>query len=81
VLSDRPGREVPKDYREVITHLIDDQGWNYQKPRGGGYPQLRPADPAQPPIKVPRTPSAQRTFSNWLADIRRKGGHWPPVRK
>jgi len=46
VLSDRPGREVPKDYREVITHLIDSQGWTYQKPRGGGYPQLRPADAA-----------------------------------
>jgi len=26
VLSDRLGREVPKGYREVITHLIDSQG-------------------------------------------------------
>ena len=81
VLSDRPGREVPKDYREVIAYLIDSQGWTYRKPRGGGYPQLRPADPVHPPIKVPKTPSSQRTFSNWLADIRRKGGHWPPARR
>ena len=81
MLPDRPGREVPKDYREVIIHLIDSQGWTYQKPRGGGYPQLRPADPARSPVKVPKTPSSQRTFSNWLAEIRRKGGHWPPARK
>ena len=79
-MTERLGREVPKDYREVITHLIDEEGWTYRTPRGAGYPQLLPADPAQPPIKVPKTPSSQRTLRNWLADIRRKGGHWPPER-
>jgi hypothetical protein len=79
-MTERPGREVPKDYREVIAYLIDEEGWTYRTPRGGGYPQLLPADAAQPPIKVPKTPSSQRTLTNWLADIRRKGGHWPPER-
>jgi hypothetical protein len=79
-MTERPGREVPKDYREVITYLIDEEGWTYRAPRGAGYPQLLPADPAQPLIKVPKTPSSQRTLRNWLADIRRKGGHWPPER-
>ncbi len=53
MLSDWPGREVPKDYREVITYLIDSHGRTYQRLRGGGYPQLRPADPVHPPNKVP----------------------------
>jgi hypothetical protein len=80
-MSDQPGREVPKDYREVIKYLIDDQGWSYKKAEGGGYPKLLPSDPGQTPIKVPKTPSSQRTLSNWIAEIRRKGGQWPPERK
>ena len=78
--TDRPRREVPKDYREVITYLIDNEGWTYKLPSGDGYPKLIPADSAHSPIKVPKTPSSQRTYSNWLAEIRRKGGHWPPER-
>jgi hypothetical protein len=79
--TDRPGREIPKAYREVVTYLIDSGGWGYKKPRGGGYPKLLPADSAQAPIQVPKTPSSQRRYNNWLAEIRRKGGHWPPERK
>jgi len=79
--TDRPGREIPKDYRDVVTYLIDSEGWSYRKPRGDGYPRLLPADAAQPPIQVPKTPSSQRRYNNWLAEIRRKGGHWPPERK
>jgi hypothetical protein len=81
VMTDRPGPEVPKDYKKVIIHLIDNEGWAYRKPSGNGYPKLRPADPAQPPITVPKTPGSQRTYINWLAEIRRKGGHWPPAGK
>jgi hypothetical protein len=79
--TDRPGREIPKDYRDVVKYLIDNEGWSYKKPQGAGYPKLLPADAACTPIKVPKTPSSQRTYSNWLAEIRRKGGHWPPERK
>jgi hypothetical protein len=79
--SDAPGEEIPKDYRKVVKYLMKNEGWNYKKPRGGGYPKLLPADPAQVPITVPKTPSSQRTYSNWLAEIRRKGGHWPPEGK
>lgn len=79
--TDKPGREIPKDYRAVVTYLIDSEGWSYKKPSGDGYPKLLPADPAQTPIKVPKIPSSQRTYINWLAEIRRKGGHWPPERK
>jgi len=59
----------------VIEYLIDNQGWTYRLPTGGGYPGLRPADPAQSPVKVPKTGHSKgRAFSNWIAEIRRKGG-------
>lgn len=79
--TDRPGDEIPKDYRRVVRYLIDNEDWVYRKPHGNGYPRLLPSDSAQKPIKVPKTPSSQRTYGNWLAEIRRKGGHWPPERK
>ncbi len=81
-MTDRPRREVDKEYREVITHLIDNEGWNYQIPSGGGYPRLLPADPAQRPILVPKTGHTKgRRFANWVAEVRRSGGHWPPDEK
>jgi len=82
VETDRPGQEVSKEHREVIMDLIDNQGWAYKLPIGNGYPRLLPADPAFPPIRVPKTGHAKgRAFSNWLAVIRRSGGHWPPERQ
>jgi hypothetical protein len=80
--TDWPGQEVDKDHREVINYLIGNEGWRYELPRGGGYPKLIPADRSKSPIKVPKTGNTRgRAFSNWIADIRRKGGHWPPERK
>jgi hypothetical protein len=80
--TDRPGGEVGKDHREVINYLVDNQGWRYKKPRGGGYPRLLPADPAHSPIRVPKTGHRRgRAFGNWLAEIRRKDGHWRPEGK
>jgi hypothetical protein len=82
VETDRPGREVSKEHREVILDLIDNQGWAYKRPRGGGYPKLYPADPSQGSIRVPKTGHAKgHAFDNWLGTIRLKGGHWPPGRK
>jgi hypothetical protein len=80
--TDRPGREVSQEHREVIVYLIDSQGWSYRLPRGGGYPTLFPADRSQSPIQVPKTGHSRgHAFRNWIAEIRRKGGHWPPDRK
>jgi hypothetical protein len=45
--TDRPGEEIPKDYRKVVKYLIDSEGWSYRKPAGNGYPRLVPSDTAQ----------------------------------
>ena len=75
--TDRPGQEVSKDHRQVITHLIDNEGWAYKK--GSGYPGLY-APPGRR-IRVPRTGHSKgHAFENWLSAIRRNGGHWPPCR-
>lgn len=34
--TERLGREIPKDYRDVVKHLINNEGWSYKKPQGAG---------------------------------------------
>lgn len=77
--SDRPGREIPKEYREVVEHLIDTQGWRYDR-SGKGHPVMLPADRSKPQLRVPTTPGDSRSLRNWIADVRRRGGIWPPAR-
>lgn len=72
--TDRPGREIPKEYREVVIDLIDDQGWRYSN-RGKGYPKLYPADKNMAIITIARTPSdSARGFKNFVGTVRRAGG-------
>lgn len=77
--TDRPGREIPKEYREVVAELIDHQGWRYT--RGKRHPTLYPAAVAQPALPVPTTPSDRRGLRNFIADVRARGGAWPPERR
>jgi hypothetical protein len=80
VETDRPGQEVSKEHRQVITHLIDNEGWAYKRPEGKGYPGLY--TPSGIRIKVPKTGHSKgHAFENWLAAIRRNGGHWPSARQ
>lgn len=79
--TDRPGTEVSKEYREVIVHLIDSEGWAYKLPSGRGYPRLIPADRTKPQIRVPKTGHTRgHAFGNLIGEVRRAGGHWPPDR-
>jgi hypothetical protein len=64
-------QESPAFRRERI------QGWRYD-PSGKGYPQLYPADRAQPQISVPKTPSSQRSLKVFVRKVRQRGGTWPP---
>lgn len=79
-MTDRPGKEIPKEYREIVAELIDNQRWTYDA-SGRGYPKLFPADPTQRQISVPKTPSDRRGYRNFVAQIRRAGGTWPPEGK
>jgi hypothetical protein len=76
-----PGREIPKDFREVATELVRNQGWRYDNGSSrGGHPMLFPADRSQRPMAVPTSPSDQRGFRNWISEVRRRGGVWPAQR-
>jgi hypothetical protein len=81
VETDRPGMEIDREYRDVVEYLIDSAGWGYKLPTGGGYPRLLPADNTKAPIKVPKTGHTRgHRFQNWIAEVRRADGHWPPGR-
>jgi hypothetical protein len=83
VNTDRPGRELAQNtlYRPVVDYLIDSQGWSYKLAKHGGCPLLLPADQSQGVIRVPKTGHARGyRYANWVAAIRRAGGHWPPAR-
>lgn len=79
--TDRPGGEIAKQYAEVVNYLIDHEGWRYKRPVGGGYPRLLPADRSKDGISIPKTGHTRgRRFANWIGQVRRAGGHWPPAR-
>lgn len=74
----RPGRELPAEYREVADRLVRDQGWSYIHKGGGGHPVLRdPKGCGQTP--VPTTPSDNRSFENWLRQLRALGADLAPA--
>jgi hypothetical protein len=72
----RPGKELPKEWRAVAQELVDNQGWRYR--HTGKHAVLYPADKAQPVLGMPTTPSENRGFRNFVSDARRRGGIWPP---
>lgn len=80
--GERPGKEIPKEYREVAAELVANQGWRYDAGRGrGGHPMLFPPDRSLRPLSVPTTPGGgERGFKNWVAQVRQRGGVWPPRR-
>jgi hypothetical protein len=74
------GSELPKDYREIANELIGNQGWRYDP--GGPHSKLYPADGSKPIVIVPHTPSKDpRTLKNFIGQVRRSGGQWPPEGK
>lgn len=78
-MSDRAGKEVPKEYRAIVNHQVDRFGWRYDA-SGKGYPQLYPTDRTKRPIAVPKTPSDHRGIKNFIGKVRNAGGEWPPGR-
>ncbi|WP_166345207.1 hypothetical protein [Phytoactinopolyspora limicola] len=79
-MTSRPGREIPKEYRIVAQHQVDTFGWRYDA-SGKGHPRLYPADITKSPITIAGTPGDQRGLRNFIAQVRRAGGEWPPGRR
>lgn len=75
---DKAGREIPREYREIVNYQVEHLGWRYDA-SGKGHATLYPADKTQRPITVPGTPGDRRSLPNFIAQVRRAGGIWPPT--
>lgn len=73
----QPGRELPKEFRAIVQELVANQQWRYRW-EGGRHPMLFPADRTKSPLAVPTTPGDQRAIRNFITDVRKRGGVWPP---
>jgi hypothetical protein len=74
--SDIVGREIPKEYADIVRALVNRQGWRYDK-GGKGHPKVWPPDKSKRALPVPTTPGDQRSLRNFIAQVRRSGGTWP----
>lgn len=66
----RPGREIPKFERRIVSRLVD-QGWRYE-PTANGHFQLYAPDGVSI-VTSGGTASDWRSRMNWLADLKRQG--------
>jgi hypothetical protein len=58
------------DLKKVIRRA-EQQGWRVEKRKE--YWHFFPPDKAIPPARIAGTPSSQRSWANFLADLKRKG--------
>ncbi|WP_134667863.1 hypothetical protein [Amycolatopsis sp. CFH S0078] len=79
-MAEHAGREIPKEYRDIVNYQVEHLGWRYDNGGGrGGHPCLYPTDRTQRPIAISTTPTSHpRALKNFTAQIRRAGGQWPP---
>jgi hypothetical protein len=79
-MAGEPGNEIPKEYRAPVLYQVQHHGWRYDA-SGKGHPKLYPVRRGTWPIPVPTTPKGgrSRALANFIGQIRRSGGTWPPV--
>ena len=71
--SDKPGRELPKDYRHIADDLVANQGWRYEV--GRNHAKLFPPDRTKEVVTVATTPTSDpRAFKNFVCRVRKSGG-------
>jgi hypothetical protein len=58
------------DLRKIVKNA-EAQGWRVEKRKE--YWLFFPPDKTTPPARVAGTPSSQRSWANFLADLKRKG--------
>jgi hypothetical protein len=72
-VDDRPGKELPKDWRRIAADLVENQGWRYEA--GKRHAKLYPPDTTMDIVVVPSTPSSDpRAFKNFISKVRQSGG-------
>lgn len=68
-----PGRELPKELRDVIRPLLDDHGWHYQHAKGrSGKPRIVMPD-GRRFLQLPTTPSDNYAAAKLRSRLRRMG--------
>ena len=70
-----PGRELPKDSRDVVNAQRRNFGFRYVWNKKG-HPRLYAPNGGWQTLSM--TPSDKRGYKNMVAFVNRNGGEWPP---
>lgn len=73
LLGEKPGSELPKQYRELIEPLVTEQGWEYHPCNGNGRgkPRLIKGNVT---VTLPNTPNpSSRTLANTRSHLKQNG--------
>lgn len=71
------GKELPKVYREIVSELVKNQGWRYDRLHGT-HPKVFPADASKWGIPVLTSPGSKGLLRGFIGQVKRAGGIWPP---
>lgn len=74
----RAGRELEKDRRAIVNHLVDYEGWTYRYGLSGHF-KLIPPNPDLPIVVSGTTPSDFKGTLNWITDLKRSGARLNPA--
>lgn len=73
-VAERPGMgSCPKEYRDIINLLIDEQGWRFSAGQAGKKHKFYPPDRRHRFVSVPNTPSSYGSYLGFVATLRRRG--------
>lgn len=72
--GEKPGKELPQEYRELIEPLLRQPGWTYSRTGGSRRGKPRITNPAGLSFTLPNTPSDWRGVLNTRASLRNRLG-------
>lgn len=73
VIGERPGKEMPKEWRDLIEPLITEQGWAYYPRNNSGRGKPRVISPTGKTVSLASTPSDVRAVLNAKATLKQNG--------
>lgn len=72
-LAQKPGSEIPREYRDLIQPLLTEHGWKYFKHNTNGKGKPRVVTPDGQTYTLAKTPSDYRGLNNTRARLRQLG--------